>query len=230
MRARTILTLLAVGLAASVSLYGQETSSLPTLTAAEAKDHIGEKARVCGRVADTWDFSWLAESRGGEPGDQPAGLTLDKPIDQQGFRVSFRVSDWERLFGEPGVKHPEVKYKGKTICVTGRITCYQGVLNIVFPDQIEIPEVQEEEQAEEQAEEGSPTAKPKPGETLSLVGKLTAEGVECPAFRDDDNTLYTLMGDLKSWLKAGDRVCVTGTVVEVSTCMQGTTLKLTSIH
>lgn len=207
MRVKTIPALLAVALLGGLLLYGQ-TATPPALTAAEAKDHIGKKAKVCGRVASARYLDWAA--------GQPTLLNLDKPLAEQGFRVSIPGWDRER-FGEP-----EVKYKDKTICVTGRITSYEGVLNIVAPEQIE-------EQAEVQAEEGSPTAKPKPGETLSLTGKLSAEGVECPAFRADDNALYTLTGDLKG-LKAGNRVCLTGTVVEVSTCMQGTTLKLSSIR
>jgi hypothetical protein len=60
------------------------------------------------------------------------------------------------------------------------------------------------------------------------VGKLTGEGVECQAFRAEDGTLYTLVGDLKGF-KAGDKVRVVGEKVEFSTCMQGTTLSVKNI-
>lgn len=216
MRARTILVFLAVGLAASIPLYSQETASLPTLSAAEAKDHIGKKAKVCGRVASARYLDYVAA--------QPTLLNLDKPYPTQVFTVMIPGWDREKFStpeaGKPEAGAPEVKYKGKTICVTGKITSYRGVPQIV---------AEEPEQIEVQPEEPPAAAKPKPGTSLTLSGKLTAEGVECPAFRAEDNTLYTLTGDLKGF-KAGDRVCLEGTVVEASICMQGTTLKLTSIR
>src|SRR5262245_15503679 len=68
-----------------------------------------------------------------------------------------------------------------------------------------------------------PAATPKPGDPVTIHGKLTGEGVECPAMRDAAGTLYTLSGSLGAF-KAGDEVCVKGRVAEVSTCMQGVTL------
>lgn len=56
-------------------------------------------------------------------------------------------------------------------------------------------------------------------------GRLTDEGVECPALRADDGTLYTLAGDTGQF-GPGDLVRAEGTVAEMSTCMQGTTLAL----
>ena len=64
--------------------------------------------------------------------------------------------------------------------------------------------------------------------TIRVQGHLTAEGVECPAMRSEDGTLYTLLGDLKGF-KAGERVVVEGTRVEISFCMQGTTLDVKQI-
>lgn len=64
--------------------------------------------------------------------------------------------------------------------------------------------------------------------TLRVQGRLTAEGVECPALRADDGTLYTLLGDLKGF-KTGDRVVIEGTRVEISFCMQGITLQVKQI-
>jgi len=68
-----------------------------------------------------------------------------------------------------------------------------------------------------------------PGQSVSIRGRLTAEGVECPAMRDDNDRLYTLLGDLKG-AKPGDRVAIEGTIVAVSFCMQGTTLELERIE
>ncbi|MCP4385421.1 MAG: hypothetical protein GY798_29080 [Hyphomicrobiales bacterium] len=64
---------------------------------------------------------------------------------------------------------------------------------------------------------------------VTVIGTLSNEGVTCPALRGDDGELYTLATrDLGSFA-AGDRVKVTGTVAEVSICMQGTTVAITAI-
>jgi hypothetical protein len=69
----------------------------------------------------------------------------------------------------------------------------------------------------------------KRAQTVTVTGTLTDEGVECQALRADDGTLYTLTGDLKKF-KTGDRVTVTGTVAEISICMQGATIAVERIE
>ena len=65
---------------------------------------------------------------------------------------------------------------------------------------------------------------------VRVVGTLTDEGVECPAMRGDDGTLYTLgPADLVRG-EVGDRVRVVGRVAEASICMQGTTLVVESFE
>jgi tetratricopeptide (TPR) repeat protein len=64
---------------------------------------------------------------------------------------------------------------------------------------------------------------------VEVTGRLTGEGVECPALRAEDGTLYTLTGDLAGF-GPGDRVRLTGRVAETSICMQGTTLAVDSIE
>jgi len=66
------------------------------------------------------------------------------------------------------------------------------------------------------------------GEQLFLEGRLTDEGVECPAFRSDDDELYTLTGDLGGF-GPGDPVRIVAEPVAVSTCMQGTTVNVLEI-
>jgi len=61
------------------------------------------------------------------------------------------------------------------------------------------------------------------GTTICIKGQLTDEGVECQALRTHSNELYTLVGDLKGF-SVGDNVCVSGTVAEISFCMQGITI------
>ena len=63
----------------------------------------------------------------------------------------------------------------------------------------------------------------------TVTGRLTDEGVECQALRSSDGTLYTLVGELRGFV-VGDFVTVVGEPVEVSTCMQGTTLQVHAIR
>lgn len=64
---------------------------------------------------------------------------------------------------------------------------------------------------------------------LRVEGRITDEGVECPALRSADNTLYTLAG-APDWVRPGLQVVVTGTVAEMSFCQQGTTLSVKSVE
>lgn len=67
-----------------------------------------------------------------------------------------------------------------------------------------------------------------PGE-LRVEGRITDEGVECPAMRSADNTLYTLAG-APDWVTPGLEVVVTGSVAEMSICQQGTTISVKSVE
>jgi len=95
-------------------------------SAADAKDHIGEKATVCGKVVSA---HYAARSRG-----QPTFLNLDEPYPRQIFTIVIWGSDRQK-FGEP-----EEKYLDKNVCVTGKITSYRGIPEIVVsqPRQIEV--------------------------------------------------------------------------------------------
>jgi hypothetical protein len=66
---------------------------------------------------------------------------------------------------------------------------------------------------------------------VTVVGTFTDEGVECPAIRGDDGSLYTLVPKSSVGLVGpGVRVRVEGTVQQFSTCQQGTTIAVTSIE
>ena len=103
-----------------------QTPQVKRLTAAGAKDHIGEKATVCGKVAST---RYAATTRG-----KPTFLNLDKPYPSQVFTVLIWGESREK-FGAP-----EEMYRDKEICVTGRITEYRNVPEIVVsePRSIEV--------------------------------------------------------------------------------------------
>jgi hypothetical protein len=63
---------------------------------------------------------------------------------------------------------------------------------------------------------------------ICLRGRLTDEGVECPALRGPDGRLYTLKAAPGAAPAAGE-LCVCGWVAELSNCMQGTTIVVTRI-
>lgn len=90
------------------------------ITPSEAKEHYGENATVCGEVVS----ARYAESSKG----QPTFLNLDKPFPNQVFTIVIWGSNRSR-FGKP-----EDDFKDKKVCVTGKITAYAGLPEIVADD------------------------------------------------------------------------------------------------
>jgi DNA/RNA endonuclease YhcR with UshA esterase domain len=117
-----ICLILALG---AISLCNQR-SSARTITAAEAKDHVGEEATVCGKVVST---RYAARSPG-----SPTFLNLDRPYPDQTFTIVIWGRDRAKF------DKPEVNYKDKRICVTGKIESHRGIPEIVvkMPEQIEV--------------------------------------------------------------------------------------------
>lgn len=76
---------------------------------------------------------------------------------------------------------------------------------------------------------GSCASASRAGDTLNLVGTLVSGGVECQLFQADGGGKYTLVGDLDGF-ENGDRVRISGEVVDVSFCMQETTLAVETIR
>jgi len=68
-----------------------------------------------------------------------------------------------------------------------------------------------------------------PGAAVIVTGTLSSEGAECPTLRCDDGKIYSLTGAKLCKLGPGSHVHVEGTLADVSTCMQGTTIVVTSI-
>jgi len=94
------------------------------ITAAAAKNHIGERTTVCGKVVSA---RYADRSK-----SQPTFLNLDEPFPKQIFTIVIWGDDRSK-FGEP-----EDKYSDKRICVTGKITSYRGGPEIVATDPKEI--------------------------------------------------------------------------------------------
>lgn len=101
-----VLSLLAIAL---IPLNAQ------TIPSAEAKNHIGEKATVCGMVAGK---HVAAQSQG-----TPTFIDLDKPSPNQ----TLTVVVWERDKGTVGL----LPSSGQ-LCVAGTITQYRGGAEIVL--------------------------------------------------------------------------------------------------
>jgi hypothetical protein len=68
------------------------------------------------------------------------------------------------------------------------------------------------------------------GAAITVTGKLTDEGVECQALREDKTKkLYTLTPRPDKKFKNGQRVKVTGNLAENSICQQATTIVVKKI-
>lgn len=95
-----------------------------TLTANEAKNHVGENATVCGKVASV---HFAAGSKG-----TPTFINLDKPYPDHIFTILIWGDDM------PNFKENPTHWDRRKACVTGKITLYSGVPEIVAkkPDQI----------------------------------------------------------------------------------------------
>lgn len=68
----------------------------------------------------------------------------------------------------------------------------------------------------------------RPDGILQRSGTVTDEGVECLAFRDEEEYLYTLIGATEG-LVPGEAAVVQGRYVEAATCGQGTTIEVTRV-
>lgn len=122
---RSVLTVLASLLAVPTFLSAQQPAR--TLTAAQAIEHVGQQATVCGEVVSA---TYAVRSRG-----RPTFLNLDKPYPNQIFTVLI-WGESRTLFKAA----PEKALDGKHVCVTGRIEAYRGSAEIVVrqPVQIEV--------------------------------------------------------------------------------------------
>ncbi len=109
-------------LAISPSTYSQDF-----IKPIEAQNHIGSVKSVCGIVANA---KYAVKSRG-----SPTFLNLDRPYPNHIFTIV--------IWGNNRYKFddaPEVYFNHKEVCVTGLISSYRGIPQIVVdkPKQIKI--------------------------------------------------------------------------------------------
>lgn len=86
-----------------------------TITAADAKNHVGEQATVCGKVADE---KTATSSRG-----VPTFINLDAVYPNQVFTILVWGDDRKNVGELPRV--------GSHVCASGMIQDYRGVPEIV---------------------------------------------------------------------------------------------------
>jgi micrococcal nuclease len=88
------------------------------IPSAQAKDHLGETATVCGHVADT---RYLDSSR-------VTFLNFDKANPNHTFTAFVPAENRAK------VGTPEKDYLDKDVCVTGKIQDYRGKPEIIVSD------------------------------------------------------------------------------------------------
>jgi hypothetical protein len=86
-----------------------------TITAADAKNHIGEQATVCGKVVGE---KTQASSRG-----EPTFINLDTAYPNQVFTIL--------VWGDDRKNVGELPHAGSRVCASGVIKGYKGVPEIV---------------------------------------------------------------------------------------------------
>lgn len=104
----------------------QARQDWPVVEAEAAAEHVGRRAVVCGRVADT---AYVTEARG-----QPTFLNLGRPYPRQVFTGVIWGDDRARF------DRPEQRYAGERVCMAGPVREYEGTPQIVLrhPRQIEL--------------------------------------------------------------------------------------------
>ena len=108
---RTFKSIFLLLLLSIVPAFGQH------LTTSEAGKHVGEQATVCGKIASE---RTATQSRG-----QPTFINLDRPYPNQVFTAVIWEEDKANVGAVPS---------SGDICVSGLITQYHGVPEIVLHD------------------------------------------------------------------------------------------------
>jgi len=115
---------LALAFICQITLLLPAADGQRTISAKQAKSHIGENATVCGKV--------VSSRYVGRNQEDPIFINLDKPYSEQVFKVLIWGRDLAKF------RNPEQDYLRKRICVTGEITQFGGVPQIVATDPSQI--------------------------------------------------------------------------------------------
>lgn len=172
----------------------------------------------------------------GVPGGQPPTVAVDAQQVAPGQSVAITASGFppntEVVIGSgPPQSEYDVITRARTdsagaMATTVRVPGHTGeggrVVFVVATDDARIKAISNEIPMIESSGENKT-------EPVTVTGTVTGEGVECPAIRGDDGQLYTVLGKGREKLREGLRVRVTGSVAQISFCMQGTTINATDV-
>jgi hypothetical protein len=124
---RTLIVMMCMTVVSALA-FAQSAPPPPRITPAEAKSRAGDTVTVCGKVVDTKVSRYGLAGRG-----KPVTFDLDQPEPNPVF---YFVT-----FGTTGPEEAIAAYKGKSVCVTGKITVQAGVPYIMAADraQIKVP-------------------------------------------------------------------------------------------
>jgi len=118
---------LVVCLAGFLPLAVAQTKAPKRITAAEAKDHVGETVMVCGKAVDTHIPRYGIGDRG-----KPVEVDIDQPQPNPIFYfVTFSEDPHKPQLVEP-------LYKDKQVCVTGEISTSKVVPFILVTETSQI--------------------------------------------------------------------------------------------
>lgn len=92
------------------------------IPAAEAKNHIGEHATVCGKV--------VSEKEATNARGTPTFINLDSPYPKQVFTIL--------IWGEDRPRMGDLPSQGSRVCVTGDIREYHGVPEIEIKEKAQL--------------------------------------------------------------------------------------------
>ncbi len=129
----TIRTLIVMMCMAGLSLLAHAQSATPPPTppriiaAADAKNHAGETVTVCGKVVDTKIGRYGIPNHG-----KPVNFDIDQPEPNSVFFFVTFGSQSE------GPQEAIAAYKGKSVCVTGKVTVAANMPYIMAADRSKI--------------------------------------------------------------------------------------------
>ncbi len=97
-------------------MFASGSTPVPSISAPDAKNHIGEQAKVCGNIASE---KTATSSRG-----EPTFINLDSAYPNQIFTIL--------IWGDDRKSVGELPHEGEHICATGIIQDYKGLPEIVL--------------------------------------------------------------------------------------------------
>ncbi len=115
------------GLSLLAHAQSAATPPPPRIAPADAKNHAGEKVMICGKVVDTKINKYGIPNHG-----KPVNFDIDQPEPNPVFFfVTFGTE-------EGGPAEAIAAYKGKNVCVTGKITIASNEPYIMAADRTQI--------------------------------------------------------------------------------------------